>query len=293
MKSVGTHSKTKIFAFGAILVSAVAVMIFFVPINTGNTDAGSDFEHVPVNETIVRGGVAVTLESLRLGEDETQLTYSYSSAPGELVEPLGLPRIDLPDGNRLETEGGGAFDGAMNSGTRTFELPPIPEGVETVSADLASFIVHVQRSTSVEIPLGDLLEGMDLNGIDEREELPLDVEFSVGPAQYRITSLLLDPASFTLVCEPANETASRTVLGGRPSSIRLTDDQENTYSSFLSGAEWGPADDGGQVMTYQGLYFDGLPSPDTTSFSMHLDGAGEIKAPVVFQVDIPGSDGTD
>ena len=37
----------------------------------------------------------------------------------------------------------------------------------------------------------------------------------------------------------------------------------------------------------QGLHFDGLPDSDTTSFSLSFDGTGEIRAPYVFQVDIP------
>ena len=286
MKFANAHlrTKAKLFALGAILASVAAAAVIFGVANTG---AASSFEDVAVNQVIERGGVAVTLDGLRLGEDETQLTYSYSAPMWEQVEPLGLPRIDLPDGSQWESKGGGAFDGGTNSGTRTFKLPPIPEDVETISVDLASFITYTPGAKSVEIPLGDLLEKVDLMEINEREELPLGVGFSIGPARYRITSLLLDPESFILVCEPVNDAASRTTLGAQPSSVKLTDDKGQTYSSFLIGAGWDPADNGGYVMTHQGLYFDGLPRSDTTAFSLHLGGKGEIKAPFVFRIDIP------
>ena len=174
--------------------------------------------------------------------------------------------------------------------TRTFELPPVPKDMETISVDLASFIVHTPGTTLVEIPLGDLLDTVDLNEITDRKELPLAVEFAIGPARYRITSLVLDPASFALVCEPANEMASRTTLGAQPPNIRLTDDQQRTYPTFLVGALWSPADDGGDVMKFQTLYFNGLPGSDTTSFFLRLGEKGEIATPFVFQVDIAQDD---
>ena len=44
--------------------------------------AANDSKDIPVNETVERGGVAVTLEKLELTEKETQLTYSYDSTSG-------------------------------------------------------------------------------------------------------------------------------------------------------------------------------------------------------------------
>ncbi len=292
MKFANAHPRmtTRLFALGAIL-ALIAVVAALVGI--ADTGAASSFKDIAVNQTVERGGVAVTLESLRLGEDETRLTYSYSAPQEAQVEPLGLPIITLPDGSWLESTGGGGFDGTMNSGIRTFELPSIPGGVETISVDLASFITYAAGATSVEIPLGDLLDKVDLEEINEREQLPLSVEFSIGPAKYRVTSLLLDPASFTLVSEPVNSAASRTTLGGQPSSVGLTDDQGRTYSSFLVGAEWDPAANGGLLMSYQGLHFDGLPGDDTTAFTLGLWERGEINSPFVFQVNIPQAEETD
>ncbi len=281
-----SRAKIRIFTLGAILVSAAIVLSLVNIININA--AANDSKDIPVNETVERGGVAVTLEKLELTEKETQLTYSYDSTSGGHVDPLGLPRIDLPNGGKLEAErGNGAVDGATRSGTKKVKLPPIPEGTETISADLASFIRYTAESELVEIPLGDLLEGVDFEAIVERQELPLNVKFSVGPAQYRITSLLLDPSSFALVYEPLNQPASLTVLGAGISNVQLTDDQERTYFSFLTGAEWSQVDNSGHTVTQQGLYFEGLPDPDTTTFSLQFEGTGEIEAPYVFQVDIP------
>ena len=287
MKFSNAHPRITIKAFALVAVLALIAAALF---GIGNIGAASSFEDVVVNRTIERGGVAVTLESLQLGKAATRLTYSYSAPAGEQVEPLGLPMIDLPDGDRLESTGGGRFEGTMDSGTRMFELPSIPEDVETVSVDLASFIMYTAGAASVEIPLGDLLDNVDLGEISEREKLSLDVEFSIGPAKYRITSLLLDSASFTLVCEPMNDAASTTTLGADPSNFSLTDNQGRTYSSFLVGAQWDPADKGGLLMSYQGLHFVGLPGKDTTAFSLHLGEKGEINSPFVFQVDLPQVD---
>ena len=103
------HNKTKFLTVGAILASAMFAALLFGIAKTGSTGADSDFVDVAVKQTIERGSVAVTLESLRLGEDETRITYSYSTSSEGLVEPLGLPKINLPDGNQLEAMGGGAF----------------------------------------------------------------------------------------------------------------------------------------------------------------------------------------
>ena len=276
----GSRVKSRILALGAFLASAVVVLSLIAATN------GS--KEVLVNETIDRGGVSVTLEKLVLTEDETRLFYSYNSTSRSHVDPLGLPRMGLPNGDKLEPEGGNeVVDGASSSGSRTVKLAPIPEGTDAVSADLASFILYTATSESVEIPLGDLLENVDFDAIDERQELTLDVTFFVGSGEYRFTSLLLGPSGFALVYEPVNGLASLTVLGGGLSSVTLTDDQDRTYRDYLTGAEWSRADNEGHTVAGQGLYFDGFPDSDTTSFSLRFDGTGEIKAPYVFQVDIP------
>ena len=289
MRFTNIGKRTMILAF-AIAASVAAAVVAFNVAGNGQTGAASNFRDVQVNQTIQQGDVSVTLSSLRLGENETQLRYRYD-APGEQVEPLGLPIVTLPDGSRLEANGGGGFDGEMLMTmpiTRMFTLPSIPEDADTIAVDVGSFIQYVPiAAVPVEIPLGDALDDA---GRSEREELPLDVEFSIGDAEYRVTRLLLEPDSFVLVCEPTNEAASRMILGGQSASISLTDNQGTAYPGFLAGAEWYPADDGGHVMSYQGFHFSGMPNPDATSLSLSVDGVGKIQAPFVFQVEIPQED---
>ena len=268
------------------VILAIAIAASVVACNVAGNDqtgAASNFQDVQVDQTIHRGDVSVTLSGLRLGDNETQLRYRYD-APGKQIEPLGLPIITLPGGDQLEAEGGGGFGGEMPI-TTTFTLPPLPEDADTITVDVGSFIQHVPTAAvSVEIPLEDRLN--DAGG----REVPLDVEFSIGVAEYRATRLLLEHDGFVLVCEPANGAASRLILGGGSASISLTDNQGTAYPGFLAGAEWNPADDGGHVMSYQGLHFSGLLNPDATSLSLSVDGMGKIQAPFVFQVKIPQED---
>lgn len=279
---------TKILTLGALAASVGTAVAVFALAGNGETGVDGDFEDIPVNRTIQRGDVSVTLENLRLGEHETQITYRYDAPSGEQVEPIGIPTIGMPGGDQLEADGGGGFDGAMPV-TRTFTFPPMPD-VETITVDMGSFIQYAPATESVDIPVRDALEDVALYGISERKELPLGVEFSIGAARYRITKLLLDPGTFALVSEPANEAASRIALGGQSGSFSLTDDQDTRYDGFLAGAEWSPANDGGHVMSYQGLHFDGLLAPGTSSLTLSLDAVGNIRAPFVFPVDIPPQD---
>ena len=50
--------------------------------DNGTTGSVSNFREVPVGQTIRQGGVSVTLEALRLGENETYLRYSYDGPQG-------------------------------------------------------------------------------------------------------------------------------------------------------------------------------------------------------------------
>ena len=274
------HARSKVLVLG-VAVIALALVIALGTANNGSTGVASTFEDVPIDQTIQRGSVSVTLEQLRLGEHETQLQYKYN-APGKQVEPLGIPNIELPGGDQLRGNGGG-FDGEMPI-TRTFTFPALPEDADTITVDVGSFIEHAPATVSVEIPLGDASEAdPDEAG---RRELPLDVEFSIGDAEYRVTRLLLGPDDFVLVCKPANDSAARMVLGGQSAGVSLTDNKDGRYDGFLSGAEWSPASSGGHMMSYQGFHFDGLPNPNATLLTLNLDGVSHIRAPFVFQVDI-------
>ena len=275
-----SRTKSRILSLGAVLASAAILLSLVAATNAS--------KEVPVGETVERGGVAVTLEKLVLKDNETQLFYSYNATSRRHVEPLGLPRISLSNGDKLDSDGGNrAVNGAAGSGSRTAKLPPIPEGTDSVSVDLASFVLYTSGTELVEIPVGDVLEDVDFNRIVERQAFPIDVRFSVGSGEYRFTRLLLDPSGFVLVYEPVNEVGSLTVLGGGLSSVALTDDQDRAYRNVLAGAEWNRVDDEGHTVVDQELYFDGLPGSDTASFYLRFDGTGEIKAPYVFQVDIP------
>jgi hypothetical protein len=147
--------------------------------------------------------------------------------------------------------------------------------------------MYTSDSALVEIPLGDAIKGVNIQSVNERKTVVLDIPFSVGLARYRITSLLLDPSSFVLVYEPANGLASRTVLGGGLSKVSLGDDVGGTYSSFLTGAQWDQIGDNGHTVGYQGIHFNGLPNPQADVFSLLVEGTGEIKAPFIFQVELP------
>ncbi len=278
MRFTNIRKRVPALAF-AIAASAVVTVVACNAVGNGQTGAVSDLRDVPVNQTIQRGDVSVTLSGLRLGERETQLTYRYD-APGKQVEPIGLPVIWFPGDDQLEADGGGGFTGEMPI-TRTFTLGPLPDA-STITVDVGSFIQYVALDTAVTVEI-------PLQGVAGLEEVPLDVEFTLGDAQYRVTRLLLRPDSFVLVCEPANEDASRMILGGQSASMSLTDDQGTRYRGFVTGAEWNRADDGGHVMSYQGLHFAGLPNLDA-KLSLHVDGTGVIQAPFVFEVEIPQED---
>ncbi len=270
----------------SVVAAALTVGIAWGIAGRGDADVtvASAFKDVPIDQTIQVGGVSVTLEQLRLGAHETQLQYRYDAPPGGQVEPLGIPTIGLPSGgDQLQGEGGG-FDGFMPI-TRTFTFPALPEGADTITVDVGSFLEYAPPTASVEVPLGNTDVPPDDIG---RRTLPLDVAFSVGEAQYRVTKLLLDPGSFVLVCEPANDAASRMALGGGQSeNISLTDSQGGSYDGFLSDAMWSPAGDGGHVLLLQGFHFEGLPNPSATSLTLNMYGASHIRAPFVFRVDIP------
>jgi uncharacterized membrane protein YccF (DUF307 family) len=288
MKLRNTRQRTKVLTLGAIVAAVVAAVAIFTIAGSDQTGVASNFRDVSVGQTIQHGDVSVTLEELQLGDHETRLTYQYNAPSGEQVEPIGLPVIRLPNGNQLEADSGGGYDGLMPV-TRTFAFSPLPK-VGSIMVDAGSFIQYAPAAVSVDIPVGDALEDSDGEGVVERKEIPLAVEFSLGDAQFRITKLQLDPGGFALVSEPVNDAASRIVLGGQSASITLTDDQHRQYDNFSAGAGWSPARGGGHVMSYQGLHFEGWPAPGVSFLTLHLDGVGNIRAPFVFQVDIPSED---
>ena len=282
MRPASIRLRNKVIILGVVVLTLASVVTLALSARgDSRTDVAKKFQDVPIDQTVQRGEVSVTLEKLRIGNYETQLTYRYD-APSSQVEPFGIPTIALPGGDQLEASGGGGFDGNLPV-TRTFMFPLLQDA-ESISVDVGSFIEYASVTASVEIPLGG--EGGEPDDIGARE-VPLSVVSSVGDAEYRVTKLLLERDSFVLVCEPTNGAASRMILGGPGGNFRLTDDQDGSYDGFAAGAEWSPALSSGHTMSYQGLYFDGLPNSSSTSFTLYLDGVGHIRAPFVFQVDIP------
>ena len=244
--------------------------------------AAGDAEEVLIDQAIERDNVEVSLHSVRLGETKTWLTYSYRSNAGTHVEPLGLPTIQLPDGSQVESAAGGVVDGSVASASRTVILPEIPAGTKTLSVDLASFIEYTTTSDRLDISSGDLLQGIGVSSVTTPQNAVLDHTFSIGPADYRFTSLTLEPSNFVLTYEPMNIVATKTVLGGGLSTLNMTDDLGGIYSSYLTVAKWSV--DNGHKVRVQSLYFEGLPNPDANTFSLHVNGIGEIKAPYRFEV---------
>ena len=59
-----------------------------------------------------------------------------------------------------------------------------------------------------------------------------------------------------------------------------------TYRNYLAGAGWVEAANGGQVIEYQGLYFEGSPNPDANLFDLQAIGFAEVNGPFVFEVDL-------
>ena len=131
-------------------------------------------------------------------------------------------------------------------------------------------------------PSGDLLQGIGVSSVTTPQNAVLDHTFSIGPADYRFTSLTLEPSNFVLTYEPMNIVATKTVLGGGLSTLNMTDDLGGIYSSYLTVAKWSVDD--GQKVRVQSLYFEGLPNPDANTFPLHVNGIGEIKAPYRFEV---------
>ena len=45
--------------------------------------------------------------------------------------------------------------------------------------------------------------------------------------------------------------------------------------------------DVGQVIDYQGLYFEGSPNPDAKLFYLQANGTGEVNGPFIFELKLP------
>ena len=270
--------KAVLLTLGVISVTMFSVIVYGVI-------AAGDVEEVLIDQTIERDGVEANLHSVKLGNTKTWLAYSYKSTTGTHVEPLGLPTIQLPDGSQLDSEAGGVLDGSGTSGSRTVVLSDIPPGTKTLSVNLASFIEYTNASDQIDIPSGDLIQGADVSSVSTPQTTVLDYPFSVGPADYRFTSLTLEPSHFALTYEPVNVAAASTVLGGGLSSVSMTDDVGGTYSSFLTSAKWDT--DNGHTIRNQSLYFDGLPNPDAKRFSLDVSGTGSLRTSYTFQVVLP------
>ena len=56
---------------------------------------------------------------------------------------------------------------------------------------------------------------------------------------------------------------------------------------FDAGAGWVEAANGGQVIDYQGLYFEGSPNPDANLFYLQANGTGEVNGPFIFELNLP------
>ena len=246
----------------------------------------SPAEASEIGKTVDIGGVSVTVDHLRLSKSESRIIYSYHSKDSALVEPIGLPTIGLTNDEELESSIEDVSDNSNHSWSSTIRFEAIPHGTTAVTADLSSFLVYTSDSDTAAIPLGDHIPSIDPDEISERRTIPLDLPFSIGHAQYHLTALLLDPSNFVLVYEPANDIASRTVLGAGPSTVNLNDDRGGTYRNYLVGAGWVEAANGGQVIEYQGLYFEGSPNPDANLFDLQANGFAEGNGPFVFEVDL-------
>ena len=201
------------------------------------------------------------------------------------MEMIDLPKITLPNGQLLKATNEASTPTSGSEGTKDAELPPIPNETDNVSLDLSSAIVYIDSADDVSFSLSDQLSDINLDEITERTDISVEIPFSVGSAQFEFTSLILFPDTFALVYEPVNENAESKVFGGGLSGVALSDDQEGTYESFLSGVSWNT--DGGHSVEFQGLYFQGLPNPEATRFNLHLNGTGEIDGPFVFEVQLP------
>jgi hypothetical protein len=101
-----------------------------------------------------------------------------------------------------------------------------------------------------------------------------------------LTTLWLEPSKFALEYEPVNGVASRTVLGGGLSGASLADDRGGAYRSFLTGSTWAQIGNSGHTVASQTLFFEGLPDPAAATFSLLVDGTGEIKGPFIFRVEL-------
>ena len=148
---------------------------------------------------------------------------------------IDLPKIRLPNGQLLKATKEASTPTSGSEGTRDAKLPPIPNEIDNVSLDLSSAIVYIDSADDVSFSLSDQLSGTNLDEIKERTDIPVEIPFSVGSAQFEFTSLILFPETFALVYEPVNENAESKVFAGGLSGVALSDDQEGTYENFLSG----------------------------------------------------------
>lgn len=249
--------------------------------------AEEDFESVDIGQTIEVGDLTVTVERLLLGRSETRLELAFESESAIGVSPVGPPTIHLPNGDVLKTKG---LANGINAGTgeglfdRTYILEGIPGGVNAVTIDLASHIAYYESAYSIHLPIDELLGEFDHASVNEPETYTLGYGFSVGPAQFELTSLVLRPAEFSFSFRPLNKEAQKTVVSGTLSHVSARDGNGTIFPSGLAIANWSDAQDS---VRSQSLFFEGTINPEAIELILEVDGIGEIKTPGSIRVSLP------
>ena len=160
----------------------------------------------------------------------------------------------------------------------------VPGSDDNVDLGLGSFIVAKPDITStVNIPLGIEYANI-VSGDSESNELSLQVDFSVGEAQFRITTLTLHTLGLSLLLVPLNESAKKIVLGtgtGVPAHAMLTDDRNSVFSYQGGAISWDDTPHS-QLAQWQSFDFSGVPVANATSMTLRISGGAKVVGPFVF-----------
>ncbi len=263
----------------AVMVAGMLICLAGL-LGVSRVGAQGGMDTIHVGESFELDGVTLTLERVVRGENETLVVYSYSAPSSVGVGPVGLPDLKLPSGKVLEGYGledksrsEEKEDGLWRS---VFKLPAIPKDVDSIRLALASHVVYHDLQHTTVLPLDKMLNDVDHSSVQGSISLEMNESFSVGDAQYILTSMTLEPLKFWITFKPANSIANKRVIAGMFSHARATDSSGSDYGSFLSVTRWTQNED---EVASQSLFFNGTLGADAKSLTLHVDGMGKIATP--------------
>ena len=244
--------------------------------------SGGNGKKVDVNDTLSIGGVEVELHSLDRSLEGITIEYSYQ--PEETVFQLGVSSITKSDGSKLEATSGAG----LSNGNISETIPYVPVGRDQSGAVyLGSFVKYDTTKTGTKsFDLGSDYSSMVNDSESENSTLPINTNFSVDNAQYKVSELTFDRESttrnFILVLTPVNDVAKQTEIAAGPSTASLSDNLGNSYHWLGTRTRWTRNANGQHEVAWQQLSFKGTPSADAQRFTLSINGSGTVSGPFVF-----------